>query len=77
MTGHLIGGSGGIEVIATSLMIERGEIHPTINFKTPGEGCDLDYVPNGPLRRPIEKAIKNSFGFGGLNVVKLLKKYDA
>ncbi len=77
MTGHLIGGAGGIEVIATALMIERGKIHPTINFETPGEGCDLDYVPNGPIEKPIRKVIKNSFGFGGHNAVILLERFRA
>jgi 3-oxoacyl-[acyl-carrier-protein] synthase II len=77
MTGHLIGGSGGIEVIATALMIERGKIHPTTNFETPGEGCDLDYVPNKTIEKPIQKALKNSFGFGGHNAVILLERYRA
>ena len=52
MTGHLIGASGGMETIATALMIERGRIHPTINLETPGEGCDLDYVPNKAIDKP-------------------------
>jgi 3-oxoacyl-[acyl-carrier-protein] synthase II len=76
LTGHLIGGLGGIEVIATSLMIERGKIHPTINLETPGEGCDLNYVPNRTIAQPIQKAIKNSFAFGGHNAAILLEKYD-
>jgi 3-oxoacyl-[acyl-carrier-protein] synthase II len=75
MTGHLIGGSGGIEIIATSLMIERGKIHPTINFETPGEGCDLNYVPNKTIEKPIGKAIKNNFAFGGQNAAILLEKF--
>jgi len=77
MTGHLIGGSGGIEVIATALMIERGRIHPTINLDTPGEGCDLNYVPNKAIERQIQKAIKESFGFGGQNAAILLERYAA
>lgn len=77
MTGHLIGGSGGIEIIATALMIERGEIHPTINLDIPGEGCDLDYVPNETVEKAIQKAVKNSFGFGGQNAAVLLEKYNA
>ena len=77
MLGHLIGGSGGVEVIATALMIERGRIHPTINLDTPGEGCDLNYVPNKAIERQIQKAIKESFGFGGQNAAILLERYAA
>ena len=75
MTGHLIGGSGGIEIIATALSIQRGIIHPTINFESPGEGCDLNYVPNQVLNRSVQKALKNSFAFGGQNAAVLLEKY--
>ncbi len=76
MTGHLIGASGGVEVIATALMINMGKIHPTINLETPGEGCDLDYVPGKAIEKPIYKAVKNSFGFGGQNASILLEKYS-
>lgn len=76
MTGHLIGASGGIETIATALTIERGKIHPTINFETPGEGCDLNYVPNTAMDKSVGKAINNSFGFGGQNASILLETYD-
>lgn len=75
MTGHLLGGSGGVEVIATALMIEKEMIHPTINFETPGEDCDLNYVPNEPLKKSIQRAIKNSFAFGGQNAAVVLEKY--
>lgn len=77
MTGHLIGASGGIETIATALMIENGRIHATINLENPGEGCDLFYVPRKPIRREIRKAINNSFGFGGQNASLLLSRYDS
>jgi len=76
MTGHLIGASGGIEMIATALMMERGKIHPTINLENPGEGCDLFYVPQKPIAKEIGKAINNSFGFGGQNASILLSRYD-
>lgn len=76
MTGHLIGASGGIEMIATALMMERGKIHPTINLENPGEGCDLFYVPQKPIDKEIGKAINNSFGFGGQNASILLSRYD-
>ncbi len=76
MTGHLIGAAGGVEVIATALMIENGRIHPTINLESPGEGCDLDYVPGKGIEKPIQKAITNSFGFGGQNASLLLERYQ-
>jgi 3-oxoacyl-[acyl-carrier-protein] synthase II len=75
MAGHLIGASGGIETIATTLMIEKGRIHPTINLENPGEGCDLDYVPNKAINKTIHKAMNNSFGFGGQNASILLERY--
>jgi len=77
MTGHLIGASGGIEAIATALMIENGRIHATINLENPGEGCDLFYVPQKPIRKDIRKAINNSFGFGGQNASLLFSRYDS
>jgi 3-oxoacyl-[acyl-carrier-protein] synthase II len=76
MTGHLIGGSGGIEIIATALSIQRERIHPTINFESPGEGCDLNYVPNQPVEKSVQKALKNSFAFGGQNAAVVLEKYE-
>jgi 3-oxoacyl-[acyl-carrier-protein] synthase II len=77
MTGHLIGGSGGVEIIATALSIQRGVIHPTINFESPGESCDLNYVPNHSIEKSVRKALKNSFAFGGQNASVLLEKYGA
>ncbi len=67
MVGHLLGASGGVELIATALMIKHGVVHPTINLDNPDPLCDLDYVPKvaRPLR--IRHAISNSFGFGGHN----------
>jgi len=73
----LIGASGGIETIATALMIENGRIHATINLENPGEGCDLFYVPQTPIRKEIRKAITNSFGFGGQNASLLFSRYDS
>ena len=74
MAGHLIGGSGGIEAIATALMFERKKIHPTINLDHPAEGCDLDYVPNEAREKTITKAISNSFGFRGQNALHPFRK---
>ena len=77
MAGHLIGASGGIEAIATALMMERNKIHPTINLDHPAEDCDLDYVPNESREKKITKAISNSFGFGGQNACILFERYEA
>jgi 3-oxoacyl-[acyl-carrier-protein] synthase II len=67
MIGHLLGASGGVELIACVLSIRHGVIHPTINLDTPDPLCDLDYVPNRPREARVRRAISNSFGFGGHN----------
>ncbi len=67
MIGHLLGASGGVELIATVLSIKHSVIHPTINYHTPDPACDLDYVPNTARETPVRRAISNSFGFGGHN----------
>jgi 3-oxoacyl-[acyl-carrier-protein] synthase II len=67
MIGHLLGASGGVELIATVLSIQSGVIHPTINYHTPDPACDLDYVPNHARETRVRHAISNSFGFGGHN----------
>jgi 3-oxoacyl-[acyl-carrier-protein] synthase II len=67
MTGHLLGAAGGVEAIFTILALHRGVIPPTINLENPGEGCDLDYVPNVARERAIDVAVSNGFGFGGTN----------
>ncbi len=67
MLGHLLGASGGVELIATALMIKHRVVHPTINYQTPDPTCDLDYVPNTAREMIIRRAISNSFGFGGHN----------
>jgi 3-oxoacyl-[acyl-carrier-protein] synthase II len=77
MTGHLMGAAGGIEIIATALTLENGKIHPTINFESPGEGCDLDYVPAEPRDKAVQKAVKVSSAFGGYNAALVLEKYHA
>ncbi|WP_275098287.1 beta-ketoacyl-[acyl-carrier-protein] synthase family protein [Sedimenticola hydrogenitrophicus] len=73
MHGHALGASGGLEFIATVLALRDGIIPPTINFTGPGEGCDLDYVPNVAREKKIRVAISNSFAFGGLNAVQVLQ----
>ncbi len=67
MVGHLLGASGGVELIATALSIRHRVVHPTINYRTPDPTCDLDYVPNQPREMRVRTAISNSFGFGGHN----------
>ena len=67
MTGHLLGGAGGIEAAYTILAIQRSIIPPTINYENPDPECDLDYVPNQARPAKIVTAMSNSFGFGGTN----------
>jgi 3-oxoacyl-[acyl-carrier-protein] synthase II len=67
MIGHLLGASGGVELIATVMTLRTGVIHPTINLQTPDPACDLDYVPNSAREHRVRRAISNSFGFGGHN----------
>jgi len=76
MTGHLLGASGGIECIATTLTLVNDMIHPTINYETPDEDMDLDYVPNIARKQTVNVALSNSFGFGGHNATILLKKFQ-
>lgn len=76
MTGHLLGASGGIECIATTLTVMNDMIPPTINYETPDEGMDLDYVPNTARKQSVNVALSNSFGFGGHNATILLKKFS-
>jgi 3-oxoacyl-[acyl-carrier-protein] synthase II len=67
MTGHMLGAAGGTEAIFTILSIRDGIVPPTINLENPGEGCDLDYVPNEARDMRVDVALSNSFGFGGTN----------
>jgi 3-oxoacyl-[acyl-carrier-protein] synthase II len=75
MTGHLLGGSGGIEAVATVLAIANDQIPPTINLENPDPECDLDYVPHTSRQQIVNVALSNSFGFGGHNVTLAFKKY--
>ncbi len=67
MTGHLLGAAGSLEAIFTILAIRDGICPPTINLENPGEGCDLDYIPNKARELPMRVGLSNSFGFGGTN----------
>ncbi|TES90891.1 MAG: beta-ketoacyl-[acyl-carrier-protein] synthase II [Desulfobacteraceae bacterium] len=75
MTGHLLGGAGGIETVFTALTVFEGIIPPTINLDNPDQDCDLDYVPNTARKTDVNTAMTNSFGFGGTNAALILSKY--
>jgi len=75
MTGHLLGGAGGLEAGITVMAIRDQIAPPTINYETPDPACDLDYVPNRARPMKIEYALSNSFGFGGTNGSLIFKRY--
>jgi 3-oxoacyl-[acyl-carrier-protein] synthase II len=77
MTGHLLGGAGGIETVFAALTLAHDMIPPTINYENPSEECDLDYVPNVARQKRVTVAMSNSFGFGGTNAVLVMKKYPS
>ncbi|MCQ2009449.1 MAG: beta-ketoacyl-ACP synthase II [Sporolactobacillus sp.] len=76
MTGHLLGASGGVEAILCIKAIEEGIVPPTINYETPDEACDLNYVPNEALKKEVNVVLSNSFGFGGHNATLAFKRYE-
>ncbi len=77
MTGHLLGGAGGLEAGLTVLALRDQIAPPTINYEFPDPECnDLDYVPNAARPMPIEYALSNSFGFGGTNGCLIFKRYE-
>jgi 3-oxoacyl-[acyl-carrier-protein] synthase II len=76
MTGHMLGGAGGVETIFTALAIDRGVIPPTTNLENPDPECDLDYVPNTARKQDVKIAMTNSFGFGGTNATLILRNYE-
>lgn len=75
MTGHLLGGGGGVEAVYTALAIYNSIIPPTLNLENPSEECDLDYVPQHARKQTVTYAISNSFGFGGTNASIVLKAF--
>jgi 3-oxoacyl-[acyl-carrier-protein] synthase II len=77
MTGHLLGGAGGLEGGITALAVHHQVAPPTINLDDPDPECDLDYVPHQSRQMPIRYALSNSFGFGGTNAALLFKRYEA
>ena len=74
MTGHMLGAAGGVEAVATILSVENDIVHPTINYETPDDGLDLNYVANAAQVRTVNAAISNSFGFGGHNACIVFRK---
>jgi 3-oxoacyl-[acyl-carrier-protein] synthase II len=74
MTGHLLGAAGALEAAVCALAIQTGTIPPTINQFTPDPACDLDSAPNHAVRRPVDVALSNSFGFGGHNVTLAVRR---
>ncbi len=75
MHGHMMGATGAAELVATVMALERGVIPPTANYTQPDPECDLDYVPNQAREKPIRVALSNSFAFGGLNAVLLVRRW--
>jgi 3-oxoacyl-[acyl-carrier-protein] synthase II len=76
MTGHLLGGAGGLEAGISVLALRDQILPPTINQETPDPACDLDYVPNKARRASVEYALSNSFGFGGTNAALIFKRWS-
>jgi len=75
MTGHLLGGAGGVETVFTALVVNHDLIPPTINYENQADECDLDYVPNTARSATVTNAMTNSFGFGGTNATLILSKF--
>jgi len=75
MTGHLLGGAGGLEAGITTLALRDQILPPTTNLDNPDPDCDLDYVPNRSRQASFEYALSNSFGFGGTNAALVFKRY--
>src|SRR3954447_10027015 len=76
MTGHLLGGAGGVEMAACALAIRDSVIPPTINLENPGEECDLDYTPNVAREKKVRVVLNNSFGFGGHNATLVATAFE-
>jgi len=76
MTGHLLGGAGGLEAGISVLALRDQILPPTINLETPDPACDLDYIPNHARKASVEYALSNSFGFGGTNAALIFKRWS-
>ena len=77
MAGHMLGATGGAEAILTVLSLFESFIPPTINYEFPDEDCDLNYTPNQGVKKKIDYALSNSFGFGGTNGTLLFKRFES
>src|SRR5688500_5571477 len=75
MTGHMLGAAGAVEFVVSSFVVRDDIIPPTINYESPDPDLDLDFTPNAFVKKPVEVALSNSFGFGGHNVTLAVKKY--
>lgn len=76
MIGHILGGSGAVEAVITTLSVEKGVVHPTINLENPDPECDLDYIPGAARQLVVRNAISNSLGFGGHNATILIGRFE-
>jgi 3-oxoacyl-[acyl-carrier-protein] synthase II len=76
MTGHLLGGAGGLEAGISALAVYHQAVPPTVNLDNPDPDCDLDYVPHSSRELKVQYALSNSFGFGGTNAALLFKRYQ-
>lgn len=76
MTGHLLGGAGGLEAGITALAVHHQTMPPTVNIENPDPECDLNYVPNQAVSARIDYALSNSFGFGGTNAALVFRRYE-
>jgi 3-oxoacyl-[acyl-carrier-protein] synthase II len=76
MTGHVLGGAGGLEAGISVLALRDQILPPTINYENPDPACDLDYVPNQARKTEVGYALSNSFGFGGTNASLLFKRWE-
>ena len=76
MTGHLLGGAGGLEAGISALAVYHQAVPPTVNLDNPDPDCDLDYVPHSSRQVDVQYALSNSFGFGGTNAALLFKRYE-
>lgn len=76
MTGHLLGGSGAVEAVFTTLVVQNDFVPATVNYQVPDEECDLDIVPNEGRKAVVRAAVSNSLGFGGHNASIVIKKAE-